>query len=68
MKDWIEKLHSFLTLNDREILRHAGKISHDEAETFALNEFEKYQKQIQANTTDELDKAIKKINPPKNKK
>ena len=28
MKDWIEKLHGFLQLNDRNILDHAGKISH----------------------------------------
>lgn len=28
MKDWIEKLHGFLKLNDRKILEHAGKISH----------------------------------------
>jgi hypothetical protein len=68
MKDWIEKLNSFLTLNDREILKHAGKISHEEAETFALKEFEKYQKQLQENTTDELDKAVKKLNPPIKKK
>ena len=28
MKDWIEKLNGFLKLNDRNILEHAGKISH----------------------------------------
>ncbi|MDQ1266780.1 MAG: hypothetical protein QG635_1932, partial [Bacteroidota bacterium] len=28
MKDWIEKLDGFLNLNDRDILNHAGKISH----------------------------------------
>lgn len=31
MKDWIEKLHGFLLLNDREILTNAGKISHEMA-------------------------------------
>ena len=36
MKDWIEKLHSFLTLNDREILNHSGKISHEDAEFIQL--------------------------------
>ncbi|WP_335966848.1 virulence RhuM family protein [Galbibacter sp. PAP.153] len=29
MKDWIEKLNGFLTLNDREILNNAGSISHE---------------------------------------
>ena len=61
MKDWIEKLHSFLTLNDREILNHSGKISHEDAEKYALEEFEKYQKQLAENTIDEFDKAVKKI-------
>ena len=28
MKDWIAKLNGFLALNDRNILSHAGKISH----------------------------------------
>lgn len=28
MNDWITKLHGFLTINDRDILVHAGKISH----------------------------------------
>jgi len=27
MKDWVKKLYDFLTLNDKEILEHAGKIS-----------------------------------------
>lgn len=67
MKDWIEKLHSFLTLNDREILKHLGKISHNEAEEFALEEFEKYKKQLQSNEPDELDKAIKKLSLKSNK-
>ncbi len=31
MKDWIEKLHGFLKLNDRNILENAGKISHQVA-------------------------------------
>jgi hypothetical protein len=39
MKNWINKLHGFLTLNEREILDHKGSISHDQAEQHALNEF-----------------------------
>ena len=27
MQDWITKLEGFLTLNDREILKDAGKVS-----------------------------------------
>jgi len=67
MKDWIEKLHGFLTLNDREILAHHGKISNEEAAAFAMEEFEKFQKQLKASETDELDKALKSITPRKKK-
>ena len=42
MVDWITKLHGFLTINDRDILNHAGKISHQMAKEFAENEYEKY--------------------------
>lgn len=36
MKDWIEKLHSFLELNDQEILLHAGTISAELAKRYRL--------------------------------
>jgi len=39
MKDWINKLNGFLTLNDREILEHSGKISHELAVEKAENEY-----------------------------
>jgi hypothetical protein len=61
MKDWIEKLHAFLTLNDREILEHSGKIGHEQAEQFALDEYEKFRTKIIKNEIDEFDKAIKKL-------
>ncbi|MCG8696966.1 MAG: virulence RhuM family protein [Bacteroidales bacterium] len=41
MKDWIEKLNGFLTLNDREILNNAGSISHALAKDNAEKEYEK---------------------------
>lgn len=47
MKDWIEKLHGFLSLNDRDILDHAGAISHDMALELAESEYDKFnQKRI----------------------
>ncbi len=42
MNDWIQKLHGFLSLNDREILENAGKISHEMAIDFAEKEFDKF--------------------------
>jgi len=35
MSDWIAKLHGFLSINDRDILNHAGKISHEVAKACA---------------------------------
>jgi len=42
MKDWISKLDDFLRLSEREILTHAGKVSHDAALEHANAEFDKY--------------------------
>lgn len=42
MKDWIKKLDGFLAINDRDILNHAGKISHEMAKKLAEAEYEKF--------------------------
>ena len=42
MKDWIERLDGILQLNGRELLTHAGKISHNKALEKSSTEFEKY--------------------------
>jgi hypothetical protein len=44
MRDWISKLDDFLKLNERNILTHAGKISHDKALEKAHDEYEQYSK------------------------
>ena len=67
MNDWIEKLHGFLSLNDREILNHAGKISHQLAMERAEKEYDKYN-QTQMNTKEsDFDKAVKNIEAAKPK-
>lgn len=45
MKDWIAKLDDFLRMASRDILSHAGKISHEEALDKARIEYSKYQQQ-----------------------
>jgi len=45
MVDWITKLDDFLRLSDREILDHAGKVSHDDAKEKAENEFARFRQQ-----------------------
>ena len=43
MKDWIDRLDSILQLNGRELLTHAGKISHEMALKKSGDEFGKHQ-------------------------
>jgi len=68
MNDWIAKLHGFLTINDRDILNHAGKISHEVAKAFAELEYENFNKD-QIAKADQLesdfDQAIKRLPKPK---
>ncbi|MDU9047584.1 MAG: RhuM family protein [Candidatus Electrothrix sp. Rat3] len=50
MKDWIQRLDAVLQLNGREILSHAGKISHQKAIEKSALEYAKYKeglKQVQ---------------------
>lgn len=42
MRDWIAKLDDFLRLSDRELLTHAGSISHDAALAKAQSEYDKF--------------------------
>ena len=42
MQDWSEKLNSFLTFMDYDVLQDAGKVSAEIAKLHAESEFEKY--------------------------
>lgn len=42
MVEWITKLDAFLTLNERDILTHAGRISQDVAQSKAELEYDRY--------------------------
>ena len=72
MRDWIEKLKQVLTMNDKNILEHAGSISHKLALQKAANEYDKYkevQKQLERlESIKELEKDIQKLNTNKRKK
>lgn len=65
MKDWISRLDNILQMNDRELLTHAGKISHEMALEKSNQELEKYkdeQKKISLeNSLKELEDDIKQI-------
>jgi hypothetical protein len=42
MKDWVTKLDAFLKFNEKEVLEHKGKISHEVAVALAIKEYETY--------------------------
>lgn len=70
MKDWIKKLDGFLTINDRDILNHAGEISHEIAKQLAENEYDKFHEKRLSSATNELsdfDKALDNIDTSKKK-
>jgi len=61
---WITKLEGFLTLNDRDILTHAGKISADAAKSHAECEFIEFRKQEDRLIESDFDQAVKNLPPP----
>lgn len=65
MSDWVRKLDDFLTLNERDILGNAGKISKDLADQIAERNFETYQSEqraLEARAADEeCDSAVKRL-------
>lgn len=72
MKDWIAKLGQVLTMNEKNILSHAGKITHELAIKKADTEYQKYkdeQRQIEKwASIKELDADIKRLKKPKGSK
>jgi hypothetical protein len=74
MRDWIAKLDDFLRLSGRDILQHAGKISHEPAARKAELEFEKFHRaQLAEPSQVEKDfeavvKELKKLPAPSRKK
>jgi hypothetical protein len=60
MNDWIEKLHGFLNLNDRDILKNAGKISHEIMIEVVDKKFEEY-KNIASKKNIDFDDRVTKI-------
>lgn len=74
MADWVKKLDGFLTLNERDILTHAGRISHEMAQAKAELEYDKF-KSLTAAVPRPVDtdfekavKALQKLPKPKKPK
>ncbi len=67
MKDWITRLDAIIQLNGRELLTHAGKISHQMALEKSAMEYKRYQEtqnQIQYEASlKELEQDLEQIQP-----
>jgi hypothetical protein len=65
MADWIQRLDVILQLNGRELLTHAGKISHDKALKKSNEEYQKYKELQQSiekeQSLKEIEEDIKKL-------
>jgi len=73
MQDWVKKLDGFLLLNDRNILDHAGKVSHQMAVQHADNEYEKFhtktlQTEAEESDQQDFDYLAQQINVQKSQK
>lgn len=71
MKDWIKRLNDILTINEREVLEHAGRISKALADELAGKEYDKFkarqQALEQAESLKELEADLKKLGSGKEK-
>jgi len=68
MRDWIAKLDDFLRMGERDILTHAGAISHEQALRKAELEFEKFRALQLAQPSPvekDFEAAVKKLPRPK---
>jgi hypothetical protein len=64
MQDWLARLDDFLRLGGRDILQHAGKISHEQAAQKAELEFEKFhrpQLDLPSRVEQDFDAAVKEL-------
>lgn len=60
MKDWINKLDSFLNFNEYDILNNSGIISREVADKLAIKEYKTYRIKQDQEYTSDFDKATEK--------
>jgi len=68
MRDWTAKLDGFLGLNERDILTHSGKISHELAVRHAEEQYDIFHRQsLKEDVTrvDDFERAIQRLPKPK---
>jgi len=68
MTDWVQKLDAFLKFNEYQILKDAGKVSHEIAIKLAEKEYEKFRMIQDQNFESDFDKEVKKLTKPEGKR
>jgi len=61
MQDWVQRLDAFLQFNEYNVLKDAGKISHDLAVECAKSEYKKFRVIQDQSFLSDFDKEIKRI-------
>ena len=61
MTDWVEKLDAFLQFNEYQVLKDAGKISHEVAKRLAEKEYDSFRVDQDQKFESDFDKEVKRI-------
>ncbi|MEO9146924.1 MAG: RhuM family protein [Ginsengibacter sp.] len=64
MADWVIKMDTFLQFNEYQILKDAGKVSHEVAVKLANKEYEKFRVIQDQNFVSDFEQEVKKISKP----
>lgn len=68
MADWVNRLDAFLQFNEYQILKDAGKVSHDVAMKLVEKEYNEFRIIQDQNFVSDFEKEVKKLNNPKKEK
>ena len=65
MAEWVQRLDAFLQFNERNVLTHAGAVSHQLAEAHAHAQFERYDAERRtmeaAQPSSDFDRAVEEV-------
>ncbi len=61
MKDWVNKLNSFLQFNEYDLLNNAGKVRASVAKKFAESQFEKFRVIQDREFESDFDRVVKRV-------
>lgn len=61
MTDWVKKLDAFLQFNEYEILRDAGRVSHEVAKELAEREYDKFRVEQDKTFESDFDQEVKRL-------